>query len=269
MRYVFPASVLGLAAAFAPLYCFSLLFAVLLGYDVYVKSRAEKWLSLAAGTHFAMWFIAVQAAERFWLAEYPASTATCLYLLTLAVYHSGEHLCTAYFHEGKSTWHSFLLDQSWHYGLAMAVSFAELGVRLYFGLYLQAVWEVSFVLGGICVGVGQALRIGSEINAGANFTHVISYEKQDSHHLVTSGLYTLCRHPSYFGWFLWSVGTQVMVCNPVCVVLYFYASRSFFTDRIDNEETTLQHFFRRDYVEYMKRVPAFPKGFQWMLGTVE
>ena len=29
------------------------------------------------------------------------------------------------------------------------------------------------------------------------------------HQLVTSGVYGYCRHPSYAGWFLWSVGTQV------------------------------------------------------------
>lgn len=38
--------------------------------------------------------------------------------------------------------------------------------------------------------------------------------------MVTSGMYTYLRHPGYFGWFLWSVGTQVLLCNPICAVAF-------------------------------------------------
>jgi protein-S-isoprenylcysteine O-methyltransferase len=45
--------------------------------------------------------------------------------------------------------------------------------------------------------------------AGSNFNHVVQSEKSDTHTLVTSGVYAWCRHPSYVGWFYWSIGTQV------------------------------------------------------------
>ncbi|CAN0453530.1 unnamed protein product, partial [Hapterophycus canaliculatus] len=34
-------------------------------------------------------------------------------------------------------------------------------------------------------------------------------QREESHQLVTSGVYRFLRHPSYFGWFWWSLGTQV------------------------------------------------------------
>jgi len=42
-----------------------------------------------------------------------------------------------------------------------------------------------------------------------NFNHVVQSEKSDNHELITHGVYNLCRHPSYVGWFYWSIGTQV------------------------------------------------------------
>lgn len=40
------------------------------------------------------------------------------------------------------------------------------------------------------------------------------------------------RHPSYFGWFWWVVGTQVLLWNPLCLVGYAYVSWKFFDQRI-------------------------------------
>ena len=45
--------------------------------------------------------------------------------------------------------------------------------------------------------------------AGSNFNHVVQNEKSETHTLVTSGVYAWFRHPSYVGWFYWSIGTQV------------------------------------------------------------
>jgi len=50
--------------------------------------------------------------------------------------------------------------------------------------------------------------------------------------LVDSGFYSFSRHPSYFGWFWWSIGTELLLCNPICFIFYTYASWNFFNDRI-------------------------------------
>ena len=52
------------------------------------------------------------------------------------------------------------------------------------------------------------------INAHAQ----VAEKKKEDHVLVTSGIYSLVRHPGYFGWFWWSVGTQILMFNPICAV---------------------------------------------------
>lgn len=37
----------------------------------------------------------------------------------------------------------------------------------------------------------------------------VQYERHEEHKLVTNGVYNFMRHPSYVGWFYWSLGTQV------------------------------------------------------------
>lgn len=50
------------------------------------------------------------------------------------------------------------------------------------------------------------------------------------------------------------LGTQVILCNPICIVAYILASWQFFKDRIWDEEITLLHFFGQDYINYQNNV---------------
>ncbi len=65
------------------------------------------------------------------------------------------------------------------------------------------------IFGVILILTGEALRKGAMFNAQNNFNHYVQHVKEEGHELVTHGLYSICRHPSYVGWFYWSVGTQV------------------------------------------------------------
>jgi len=60
------------------------------------------------------------------------------------------------------------------------------------------------------------------------------------------------RHPSYFGWFYWALGTQVLLGNPICFVIYAVVTWKFFSVRIAYEEATLYHFFP-EYSDYVAR----------------
>jgi protein-S-isoprenylcysteine O-methyltransferase len=51
--------------------------------------------------------------------------------------------------------------------------------------------------------------------AQANFTHQIAETKEKNHKLVKSGIYACLRHPSYCGFYWWSVGTQILLMNPL------------------------------------------------------
>lgn len=66
------------------------------------------------------------------------------------------------------------------------------------------------LVGLVMVLCGEGLRKAAMLTAGSNFNHIVQNEKSQSHVLVTSGVYALFRHPSYVGWFYWSIGTQVL-----------------------------------------------------------
>ena len=82
---------------------------------------------------------------------------------------------------------------------------------------------------------------------------MIAAERVKGHQLVQHGLYSILRHPSYDGWFLWSVSTQLLLGNPICLPLYVYASYSFFARRIPFEEAALLRIFGEEYAKYKKR----------------
>ena len=69
-------------------------------------------------------------------------------------------------------------------------------------------------------------------------------------------MYGWCRHPGYVGWFLWSVSTQILLINPVCIFCYAWVSFRFFAGRIPHEEEMLLQFFGDEYMAYAREVPC-------------
>lgn len=80
----------------------------------------------------------------------------------------------------------------------------------------------------------------------------VQFQQADDHKLVTNGIYKLVRHPSYVGWFYWSLGTQVILANPLCFIFYIIASWLFFRERIYMEEIALLNFFGDEYLRYQQ-----------------
>ncbi|XP_040009165.1 protein-S-isoprenylcysteine O-methyltransferase isoform X2 [Xiphias gladius] len=158
-------------------------------------------------------------------------------------------------HFGCLSLDSFLLNHSMEYTLAAVSSWVEFTVEKLTVPELKQQSLLSFV-GLLMVLCGEGLRKAAMLTAGSNFNHIVQNEKAQSHVLVTGGVYSYFRHPSYVGWFYWSIGTQVMLCNPVCILGYSIASWRFFRERIEEEELSLIHFFAEDYVEYKKKVPT-------------
>ena len=118
--------------------------------------------------------------------------------------------------------------------------------------------------------VGLAVREIALYQCGPSFNHTIQTKKRGDHKLITNGVYSTLRHPSYFGWFYWSTGSQVMLGNWLCVIGYVWAGWKFFSIRIPFEEKTLQKMFPEEYVTYAENtiigIPFVKSG---VVGGVE
>ena len=82
-------------------------------------------------------------------------------------------------------------------------------------IYISGLKQYFYVAryGVLLVLFGESLRKASMITASTNFNHYVQFVKRPGHQLVTKGVYSWCRHPSYVGWFYWSIGTQVNYPN--------------------------------------------------------
>ncbi|KAJ7129556.1 protein-s-isoprenylcysteine O-methyltransferase [Mycena epipterygia] len=168
-------------------------------------------------------------------------------------FHWGEFAVTAGWNFEKCSVDSFLLENGSTYHIAHAIALAEYLLTLYFKPTVKSYPYVSLI-GIVMVVLGQSLRSAAMIHASTNFSHTVAFRKRDSHQLVTDGVYTWFRHPSYAGFFYWALGTQVVLQNPVSFVLYAGVMWRFFYYRTRAEEGALIKFFGEDYVQYRKRV---------------
>ncbi|KAI3750143.1 hypothetical protein L2E82_20769 [Cichorium intybus] len=174
--------------------------------------------------------------------------------IAILFFHGSEYLLAIKYH-GKSnvTLKSLLISQ--HYILAMIISVLEYLLELYFFPELKENWWISN-LGLLMVVFGEIIRKVAIITAGRAFTHLIQRHHEDHHKLVTHGVYSIVRHPGYTGFLIWSVGTQIMLCNPVSSVGFTLVVWNFFHRRIPYEEYFLRQFFGVEYEEFAKRVPS-------------
>lgn len=94
---------------------------------------------------------------------------------------------------------------------------------------------MQVTLGLAMMAIGQAARTMGMVEAGTNFNHLVQSKKKKGHVLVTTGVYGWLRHPAYFGFFWWGLGTQVVLGNVVCFIAYLVVMWKFFSARIQSE----------------------------------
>ncbi|CAM1505457.1 Fc.00g110940.m01.CDS01 [Cosmosporella sp. VM-42] len=181
------------------------------------------------------------------------------FLFALSLFHFLEFWTTAERNTLVASIDSFLLTANWPaYAIAHFAAFLECAVVSTF--FPNRSWapfrtgHLFLAIGLLMVFIGQIVRSAAMFHAGASFNHQIQTRKADSHQLVTSGIYSIFRHPSYFGFFYWGLGTQLVLGNVVCFVGYTTVLWMFFSRRIRVEERKLVEFFKDDYVQYRKRV---------------
>ena len=113
---------------------------------------------------------------------------------------------------------------------------------------------------------GIILRVLAEVKMEANFSHIIQSEKSSSHQLVTSGVYSIFRHPSYTGWYYYLVGREIILHNVLgfvitsslfCFLLKYRIAYFFIIGVISSyEEKFLRNMFE-EYESYSKRTHVF------------
>ncbi|XP_033223943.1 protein-S-isoprenylcysteine O-methyltransferase [Belonocnema kinseyi] len=176
-----------------------------------------------------------------------------IYVTFLSFFHCSEFIVIAWTNPKEISTDSFILNHSLAYGIAACSSWVEFLVERYYFPELKEPSVISY-FGFIVCFCGEVLRKLAILTARHNFNHVVQNKKMNDHELVTYGVYGLFRHPSYVGWFYWSMGTQLILQNPFCFLAYTAASWRFFHDRIFVEEVTLLSFFGEEYIEYQNKV---------------
>ncbi len=135
-------------------------------------------------------------------------SALGLYLIALAVFHLSEYILTALYNRSSLSNDSFILNHSFEYHVAIAASLLEFFVETWLFPFMKSslISQCSFYVGIVLVIGGETCRKMAMITAKSNFSHIVQDRKVDGHQLVTTGIYQISRHPSYFGWFFWSIG---------------------------------------------------------------
>ncbi|XP_068647826.1 protein-S-isoprenylcysteine O-methyltransferase A [Aristolochia californica] len=173
-------------------------------------------------------------------------------LATITFFHSSEYVLAVVIHGRYNVPLSSLLISK-HYSLAMTCSFLEYMVEIVLFPELKEHWWISNI-GLAMIVIGELTRKAAVVTARQSFTHVIRIYYEDGHELVTDGIYRYVRHPGYCGFFIWAIGTQVMLCNPLCTIAFAVVTWKFFSRRIPYEEFFLRQFFGSRYVEYAAKV---------------
>lgn len=209
-------------------------------------------LSVACGT-FLLWILYVYSGQEFFLSPQKLSMAFgwCFYIAAMCTFHLLEFFVTAFFNPRVVSSDSFLVNHSKAYTVAAMICSTEFWLRFLFGS--GSTHGYITILGILMVILAQAMRSYAMMQCGESFNHYIQVERKDNHFLVTDGIYKWFRHPSYTGFYYWSIGTQLVLQNPISGLLFAVAGWKFFSQRIPYEERSLIRLFGDEYYNYLQR----------------
>ncbi|KAH0548239.1 hypothetical protein GP486_008052 [Trichoglossum hirsutum] len=161
------------------------------------------------------------------------------FIALLSLFHFLEFWTIARYNTPKASISTYLLTSNGSaYNIAHSSAMLEFLISQYFGFSVVDAWVpqrykyVPLALGGLLVLVGQTTRSLAMAHAGPNFNHHVQTRHNAGHELVTDGIFAWLRHPSYFGFFWWGIGTQLLLGNIVCLAGFIFVLWRFFKGRI-------------------------------------
>ncbi|KAJ1960006.1 farnesyl cysteine-carboxyl methyltransferase [Dipsacomyces acuminosporus] len=202
-------------------------------------------IAIGAGTCAVVWH------------GWTSSGILALYLALIPAYHMLEYLCVAMYNPSRVSMESFMFnpDEGNNYHKAMAVSAAEYAIECW--LFPQTKSPGMLTFAGLLIALaGQFTRTLAMVTAKSSFNHYIASHRASDHQLITHGIYRYERHPSYVGFFLWAVGLQLMLKNPLSLLAFTLVLGFFFVTRTRYEEKTLCRMFGSQYASYRSKTPS-------------
>jgi protein-S-isoprenylcysteine O-methyltransferase len=197
-------------------------------------------LGMLLGSSAILALLLASHHNSLWRAPYFAAT--------LSAFHFLEFYITATYNTPAATTAAFLLSANGTaYNAAHALAFLETITSHWLFAYpslLPAGTPRNTLLasGFASLVLGQVARSLAMAQAGTNFNHTVQMKKATDHTLVTDGIYAWLRHPSYFGFYWWGVGGQVVLGNWICCAGYAVILWRFFNRRI-KRKSSLFFFF--------------------------
>lgn len=176
-------------------------------------------------------------------------------LAILVLYSVAEYLIHKAIHPESTDTGSFLITKP--YLIAYSCGMIEYVIGQYFFPFKSNWSNPIKIFGIICIIIGLYIRFAAILTAQKSFTHRLRYRKTEEHKLITHGIYHYIRHPGYFGFFVFALGTQIFYLNPISVAGFTYVLWHFFNDRIISEENALIFMFGDEYVKYKEVTPTW------------
>lgn len=179
-----------------------------------------------------------------------------LYLMALSGFHFLEFWVTAKYNPTRVHTDSFIINNGSAYAVAHSFALIEVTVEYFLFPNFKMSYFPIKCIGFILIIVGQLTRTIAMRTAGRSFNHLVQVKRADDHQLITSGIYSYLRHPSYFGFFWWAIGTQLLLTNPLSLAAFAIVLYKFFDERIAYEEKFLIGFFGDKYVKFRDSTPV-------------
>lgn len=102
--------------------------------------------------------------------------------------------------------------------------------------------------------LGAVIRIVSKLYLGGNFSHSVKIDRE--HKLITTGIYSQLRHPSYLGTLL-IIGGAAFALSPIPCVIVIILVFIFAEKRVTREEALMIKHFGKTYEDYIAKTKKY------------